>query len=292
VAEAGALVPWAVLGLGSNLGSRRALLSCARDLLAAQPGLSVLASSPLYQTPPLGPPQPDYLNAALKVAWPGSARALLALTQHIEQQLQRQRDLRWGPRTLDIDLLYWSEGEIAEPDLIVPHPGLAERLFARVPLLDVAPELAARFAGAASGEARNFAPSEPFVARATPVQDAIETAPSRDPLELLAALPSALAGFAPAVSSARAVLPFMVPCAASTLSLDRLESPISALSARVGAAFRTGFRVRAAAITEVGEGRLRGVFVGQHDPASRPLPGLNHVLTSGPAGASITIRRT
>jgi 2-amino-4-hydroxy-6-hydroxymethyldihydropteridine diphosphokinase len=285
-------VPWAVLGLGGNLGSRRALLCCARDLLAAQPGLSILASSPLYHTPPLGPPQPDYLNAALKVAWPGSARSLLALSQHIEQLLQRQREQRWGARTLDIDLLYWSEGAIAEPGLTVPHPGLRERPFALLPLLDVAPELATRFAGAPALEPRTFAPSEPFAPRAALVQDAMVTAPSRDPLELLAALPSALAGFAPAVSNARAVFPFVVPCAAGTLGLDRLESSVSALSSRVAAAFRTGFQVLGAAITEVGEGRLRGVFVGQHDPASRPLPGLNHVLTSGPAGASITIRRT
>lgn len=285
-------MPWAVLGLGGNLGSRRALFSCARDLLAGQPGLTVLASSPLYHTAPLVMPQPEYLNAALRVAWPGSARALLTVCQHIEQLLQRQRHERWGSRTLDIDLLYWSEGEIAEPGLTVPHPGLAERLFARVPLLDVAPELGARFLRASLAEERAFAPSEPFLARAQRVHGAVQTAPSFDPCELLAALPSALAVFAPGVSRPQAVLPFVVPCDAGPLSLDRLDAAISALISRVDGAFRAGFRVAASAISEVGEGRLRGVFVGQHDPSSGTLPGLSYALSRGPEGAAISIMRT
>lgn len=296
-------MPFAVLGLGSNLGSRRALLACARDLLAGQPGVSILASSPLYHTPPLGPPQPDYLNAALKVSWPGSARALLSVTQHVEQLLLRQRDQRWGPRTLDIDLLYWSAGEIAEPGLTIPHPGLSQRLFALVPLLDVAPELSARFGGALAPAARSFAPSEALEARVSCVShareagsaeldDEVRTAPSEDPIEVLAALPSALASFAPAVSEARAVLPFLVPIEDQPLTLAALEAPLYALRARVDAAFACGFQVRAAAITEVGQGRFRGVFVGQHDPASSPLPSLRHVLTVGPRGLAISIKRT
>lgn len=283
---------WAVLGLGGNLGSRRALLGCARELLAGQPGLTVLASSPLYRTAPLISPQPEYLNAALRVEWPGSARALLSVCQQIEQLLQRQRLERWGSRTLDIDLLYWSEGEIAEPGLSVPHPGLAERLFARVPLLDVAPELSSRFLRASWAEERAFAPSEPFVARAERTPEGARTTPTHDPCELLAALPSALASLAQGASRTQAVLPFVVPCAGWPPSSEQLEFAISALISRVDGAFRAGFRVAAGAISGVGEGRLSGVFVGQHDPASRSLPVLRYACSRGPEGATVSIMRT
>jgi 2-amino-4-hydroxy-6-hydroxymethyldihydropteridine diphosphokinase len=308
-------VAFAVLGLGGNLGSRRALLSCAAELLAAQPGIEILARSPLYETPPLGPPpQPNYLNAALKVAWPGSARALLQVTQHIEQLLLRQRTLRWGARTLDIDILYWSEGDVAEPGLTVPHPGLTQRLFALVPLLDVAPELTARFGTGIGPEARAFAPRQPFAApglialargparfdvplargpaRFDRADDRAESVPSDDPLELLAALPSLFACFAPAARLALSTLPFRVPSSARPLTLDELEIPLSLLAARVRAACAAGFQVRAGAITEVGQGALQGVFIGQHGPAGSPLPSLAHTLVRGPAGAKISVARS
>jgi 2-amino-4-hydroxy-6-hydroxymethyldihydropteridine diphosphokinase len=285
-------VPYAVLGLGSNLGSRRALLACARELLAAQPGLVVLASSPLYHTPPLGPPQPEYLNAALKVSWPGSARALLQLTQHIEQLLLRRRDHHWGPRTLDIDLLYWSAGDVAEPGLTVPHPGLVQRLFALVPLLDVAPELAPRFARGLLPDARAFAPMEPFEPRFSATSERVLSAFCDDALELLATLPGALSALAPADSCASGVLPFCIPIRAHPLGLSELEGPLSELAFRVRAAHASGFRVQAAAITEVGQGRCRGVFVGAHDALARPLPSLSYVLTEGSRGIAISVQRT
>lgn len=280
----------AVLGLGGNIGSRRALLACACDLLASQPGLVIEALSPLYHTPPLGPPQPDYVNAALKVSWPGSARSLLIVTQHVEQLLQRQRALRWGPRTLDIDLLYWSAGAIAEPGLTIPHPALAERLFALVPLLDVAPELAARFP--LPSARRAFAPSEPFAPRALLAQGKAVTAPSEDPLELLAALPRALSLFAPNPAGARAVLPFALACSGEALSLSGLAQPMATLHARVVSAFNSGFQVRSAAITEVSAGRVSGVFVGLHDAGCAPLPSLVPTLSSGSGPATITVQPT
>src|SRR4051794_26274702 len=99
-------MPWAVLGLGTNLGARRAILQSAIALLA--PHAPVLARSALYATPPLGPPQPDYLNAAVRVHWDDSPERLLALAHRVETQLGRERRERWGPRTLDVDILHWS----------------------------------------------------------------------------------------------------------------------------------------------------------------------------------------
>jgi 2-amino-4-hydroxy-6-hydroxymethyldihydropteridine diphosphokinase len=128
---------WAVLGLGTNLGARRAILEGAIALL--QP--HVVARSALYATPPLGPPQPDYLNAAVRVLWDDEPLALLRRAHEIEALLGRERRERWGARTLDIDVLHWSEGPIASDGLKVPHPELTARNFALAPLLDVAPEL-------------------------------------------------------------------------------------------------------------------------------------------------------
>lgn len=135
-----------VVGLGSNLGSREAFLRGAARLLDGRPDVRVTARSRLYVTPPMGPPQPDFLNAAVRLATPRSPRELLSLLLDLEQQLGRVRAQRWGPRLIDLDILYWSGGAVDEPGLTVPHPGLAERPFAVAPLLDVAPELADRYA--------------------------------------------------------------------------------------------------------------------------------------------------
>lgn len=132
----------AVLGLGGNLGARRSIFGAAAQLLAATPGCTLLARSRLYETPPLGPPQPDYLNAALRVRYAGDVLELFAATQRVEQLLGRERRERWGARTLDIDLLHWSEGPVRRAQLEVPHRELPQRSFALAPLLDVAPELA------------------------------------------------------------------------------------------------------------------------------------------------------
>jgi 2-amino-4-hydroxy-6-hydroxymethyldihydropteridine diphosphokinase len=131
----------AVLGLGGNLGARRSIFRAASSLLDALPGCRVLARSRLYETAPLGPPQPDYLNAALRVRWEGDVDGLFAATQQIEQQLGRERRVRWGARTLDVDVLHWSEGAVQRAHLEVPHRELRNRTFALAPLLDVAPEL-------------------------------------------------------------------------------------------------------------------------------------------------------
>ncbi|MEZ4437603.1 MAG: 2-amino-4-hydroxy-6-hydroxymethyldihydropteridine diphosphokinase [Polyangiaceae bacterium] len=133
-----------VLGIGANLSDRLKNLREARARLAALP-LSVTAVSQVYETPPAGgPPQPDYLNAALAVTTTLSPEALLAGCLEIERALGRRRPdpIRWGPRTIDIDLLWWEGGPFRSAHLTLPHPRLRERAFALRPLLDVAPEAA------------------------------------------------------------------------------------------------------------------------------------------------------
>jgi 2-amino-4-hydroxy-6-hydroxymethyldihydropteridine diphosphokinase len=128
----------AVVGLGANLGDRLAAMRAAvRELGRSS---DVLATSPVYETEPVGPAQPRFLNAAVLLAWAGSPEELLRELLAVEARLGRVRGERWGPRAIDLDLL-WVEGVVAEGvELTVPHPGLRERAFALVPLLDVAPD--------------------------------------------------------------------------------------------------------------------------------------------------------
>ena len=132
-----------VIGLGSNLGDRLANLDAAVQQLRTDRALHVLRRSPVYETAPAGgPPQGDYLNAAVLVVTSLDGREILRRTLDIERALGRERsaEVRWGPRTIDLDLL-WIEGEaVDEEGLAVPHPRLAERPFAVRPLLDVAPD--------------------------------------------------------------------------------------------------------------------------------------------------------
>jgi 2-amino-4-hydroxy-6-hydroxymethyldihydropteridine diphosphokinase len=130
----------AVIGLGANLGDPRAAFRRAAAALD-EGGDRVLARSALFSTRPVGgPPQPDFLNAALLVESARTPRGVLDRILDIERAAGRVRDVRWGPRTLDLDLLWIDGVAVDEPGLQVPHPRLAERAFALAPLLDVAPE--------------------------------------------------------------------------------------------------------------------------------------------------------
>lgn len=134
----------AYLGLGSNLGDRLAHLQAAVDGLAATPDVHVVAVSRVYETAPVGgPPQDDYLNAVVAVDTVLDPHELLAVAQRLEAGEQRVRAERWGPRTLDVDVLLVGDEHVAEPDLVVPHPRMSERAFVLVPLADVAPDLVA-----------------------------------------------------------------------------------------------------------------------------------------------------
>lgn len=130
-----------IVGLGANLGAREASLRIAVDALEALPGTTLLATSRLYETAPLGPPQPDFLNAAVRLRTTLLPEELLEQTLAIEASLGRRRIVPWGPRTLDLDLLHWAGGDHASACLTLPHPRLLGRTFALAPLLDVAPEL-------------------------------------------------------------------------------------------------------------------------------------------------------
>jgi 2-amino-4-hydroxy-6-hydroxymethyldihydropteridine diphosphokinase len=135
------------VGLGSNLGSRAAMIGAAADLLGATPGLTAGARSPLYVTEPLGGQGPPYYNAALSLEGDVPPAALLERLLEVERWLGRVRTVRFSPRTIDLDLLWASEAVDDPPRLVVPHPALTERPFALAPLLDVAPHLRGALGG-------------------------------------------------------------------------------------------------------------------------------------------------
>jgi len=136
-----------VIGLGGNLGERERFLALGVTHIAALQGLSITALSRVFESEALGPPQPRYLNAALRLTCDYQATELLACLLEIETTLGRKRDVRWGPRVLDLDILWGSE-PVSSAKLTVPHAGLRERAFALAPLLDVAPDLAGEYSEA------------------------------------------------------------------------------------------------------------------------------------------------
>ncbi|HYE60985.1 MAG TPA: 2-amino-4-hydroxy-6-hydroxymethyldihydropteridine diphosphokinase [Phycisphaerales bacterium] len=136
-------MPTAAIALGSNIGDRRAHVHAAFQALGALPDSKLLASSDLFETAPVGPvPQGHYLNAAAKLETWLPPRALLEHLLAIEKTQGRDRgsEQRWGPRTLDLDLLLYDGLTIDEPGLQIPHPRLHERLFVLEPLARVWPD--------------------------------------------------------------------------------------------------------------------------------------------------------
>ena len=132
----------AYVGLGANLGPREVTLLRAADLLAAADGVEVVAVSQLRETDPVGfVEQPPFLNGAIALDTSLSPRAVLELLLEIEEELGRVRGERWGPRTVDLDLLVYGDECVDEDGLHVPHPRLHERRFALEPLAELDPEL-------------------------------------------------------------------------------------------------------------------------------------------------------
>ena len=134
----------AVVGLGSNLGDPRAQIGLAVELLGGEEGVEVVAVSTLRETDPVGyEDQPRFLNGAAELRTSLSARELLERLLAIERELGRVRgeDPRFGPRTIDLDLLLFGDEVVAEPGLDVPHPRLHERRFALEPLAELDPAL-------------------------------------------------------------------------------------------------------------------------------------------------------
>lgn len=136
-----------VLGFGGNLGTdaeivdrfrvARFMLARLAPLLDQQAAMAAVRGAALYRTAPIGPAQPPFLNTAVAIALPLEPALLLSTVHEIEAHLGRVRDVRWGPRTIDLDILVWDDRVIHTPDLDVPHPRLHERRFALQPLVDL-----------------------------------------------------------------------------------------------------------------------------------------------------------
>ena len=133
----------AYVGLGGNLGDRRAMLDAAVDALRREPAIDVVAVSSYRETEPVGVvDQPRFLNGAAALETELAAQELMERLLAVERELGRTRDgARFGPRTIDLDLLLYGDETIDEPDLAVPHPRLAERAFALEPLVELDPAL-------------------------------------------------------------------------------------------------------------------------------------------------------
>ena len=143
-------MPKAFIGLGSNLGrtdkgvfkNPQMQLQTALDLIAQHPKIQLLKISSLYRTKAVGPgEQPDYINAAAMLETSLSAYELLDFLQHIEHQQGRERTIRWGARTIDLDILLYGELMENTQQLCIPHPRLHERAFVLAPLADLDPDL-------------------------------------------------------------------------------------------------------------------------------------------------------
>jgi len=129
----------AFLGLGSNVGDREGFL---REAVASLEDVGLKAVSPRYETDPVGgPEQGAFLNLVVELDTELSARELLAVCRRLEAAADRLREVRWGPRTLDVDVLWIDGVTVDEDDLVVPHPRMWERRFVLAPLHDLAPDL-------------------------------------------------------------------------------------------------------------------------------------------------------
>jgi 2-amino-4-hydroxy-6-hydroxymethyldihydropteridine diphosphokinase len=132
----------AFIGVGTNLGDRWRSLALAASRLRSSGAVAIVRASSVWDTEPMGPPQPRYLNAVLEVETPLTPRALLELLRSVERAAHRRRDgARWGARTLDLDLLLYGSRTVNEPGLVIPHPGVASRPFVLAPLAEIAPSL-------------------------------------------------------------------------------------------------------------------------------------------------------
>jgi 2-amino-4-hydroxy-6-hydroxymethyldihydropteridine diphosphokinase len=129
----------AAIALGANLGDTVATLNSAIAVLAQHPNITLISRSSWYQTAAVGPPQPDYINGCIVIETELEPQELLTLLLTIEDQFGRVRQERWGARTLDLDLLLYSDRTLSTPHLELPHPRMAIRAFVLVPLAEIAP---------------------------------------------------------------------------------------------------------------------------------------------------------
>jgi 2-amino-4-hydroxy-6-hydroxymethyldihydropteridine diphosphokinase len=133
----------AYIALGSNLGRRERNISAALNALETTKEIDVAKISSLYETEPVGGPddQPRFINAAAHLRTTLSPERLLAVCQQIESSLGRKREVPWGPRSIDLDILIFADEIRSDPELMIPHPLLHERRFVLEPLAEIAPDL-------------------------------------------------------------------------------------------------------------------------------------------------------
>ncbi len=133
----------AYLGLGSNLGNRLAFLRGGRDTLVNRSDITLVQASGVYETEAVGgpPDNPLFLNTVLQIETSLSPEKLLEACLAVEDEFGRSRPVRWSPRTLDIDILFYEDQVICEEHLTIPHPRLQERAFVLAPLMEIAPDL-------------------------------------------------------------------------------------------------------------------------------------------------------
>jgi 2-amino-4-hydroxy-6-hydroxymethyldihydropteridine diphosphokinase len=132
----------AFLGLGSNLGNRLAFLRGGRDALVSRHEVELVLAAGVYETEAVGgpPDNPQFLNTVLQIQTSLDPYQLLQACLHIEEEFGRTRPVRWAPRTLDIDILFYADQIIHEEHLTIPHPRLQERPFVLAPLFEIAPD--------------------------------------------------------------------------------------------------------------------------------------------------------
>jgi len=132
----------AFLSLGSNLGDRLDNLKEAVNIIGGCAGVSIERVSSVYETEPVGEVEQDnFYNIVVEIRAGLTARGLLELAQIVEGALKRERKVRWGPRTIDVDILLYGDASVNEQDLVIPHPEMKNRAFVLVPLVEIAPEI-------------------------------------------------------------------------------------------------------------------------------------------------------
>ena len=131
----------AYLSIGSNMGDREGLLKKSIELLNGYPDVLIQSVSSIYETDPVGfTDQPLFLNLAIKLKTSLSPQALLSIMQEVENNLERKRVQKWGPRTIDLDILLYNSVSIQTEELTIPHPRMLERAFVLIPLCEIAPD--------------------------------------------------------------------------------------------------------------------------------------------------------
>ncbi|MCK0473654.1 2-amino-4-hydroxy-6-hydroxymethyldihydropteridine diphosphokinase [Halalkalibacter sp. APA_J-10(15)] len=165
----------AYIALGSNIGKRQAHLEKAIDLLSREAMIDVCALSSIYETDPVGyEDQQSFLNMVISIRTSLTSEQLLEITQKIERDCGRTREIKWGPRTIDLDILLYDQENMEMEHLIIPHPRMWERAFVLVPLKEIAPTLYVADKGQTVEELYNTLPDKEGVKVWSTLDDASE----------------------------------------------------------------------------------------------------------------------